>query len=178
MESARSTKESLDNLTPFESLAHVAWMFGDVGQTYNPFTIPRTIFGGSSAPVNIIGIAHLDIDPDHELSPEKAKGGDVVSEVLDKWSLSRSDSCVSREGRTDPGWCKLDGRAVNHKFTLSNRYSFATWGTSSQYSLIEYAQTGTIHVGPTGWEANIIAGMGSDIIRFSFRKIPWKHPWL
>ena len=94
VESARSAKDSLETLSPIDTLGFINWLFGTPTLSYKPLTIPRTIFGGSSEPEDIIGIANLS----GETTVEDAEGGDVVSRQMDKPSMLRSDSGVSRGG--------------------------------------------------------------------------------
>ena len=98
VELARSALESLESDSSEDI---VMWMFGESEETYDgseptydPLTIPQAIFGGSSEPVDVIGIANIN----GEIAAEDAKGGDVVSEEMDKLSMLRTESCVSKWG--------------------------------------------------------------------------------
>ena len=75
MESAASTKDALANPTP-DTNRFVRWMFGTSTATYDPYSAPRNIIGGTgTGEDDIIGLAGLT----GEVPVDAAAGGDVVS---------------------------------------------------------------------------------------------------
>ena len=86
MESAASTKAALANPNA-DTNNFVRWMFGNSTATYDPYSAPRAIIGGTgTGEDDIIGLAGVT----GEVPVDTAAGGDVVSGGDGRFCLSLS----------------------------------------------------------------------------------------